>query len=248
MSASALLELQAVSKRYRDGARGEVVAVDAVSLSVASGELVVLRGASGAGKSTVLGMAAGLILPTAGEVRLGGEAFSRLRESFRAAIRRERLGVVIQGLALVPRMSALENVLLANVPGGDVGRASLARATELLARFGIEALAHAPIETLSGGERQRVALARALLRTPDLLLLDEPTAHLDATHVGTLGAVLASQLERGGAALVSTHDPRLLEAVPGLASAGGWTSVGPASLETLTLRTAPALAHAHAGA
>jgi putative ABC transport system ATP-binding protein len=213
MATPATLELVRVTKRYRDGTRGEVVAVRDVSFAVAPGELVLLRGASGAGKSTVLGMAAGLVLPTAGEVRLGGESFSRMREAFRAAVRRERMGVVIQGLALVPRMSALENVLLADVPGGGVGRASIARATALLARFGIEPLARARVETLSGGERQRVALARALLRAPEILVLDEPTAHLDATHVATLAAVLREHVARGGAGLVATHDPRLVDAV-----------------------------------
>lgn len=208
------LELRSVSKRYRDGARGEVVAVRDVSLTVAPSELVILQGASGAGKSTVVGIAAGLILPTSGEVWLGDEVFSRLREAFRARIRRETLGVVIQGLALVPRMTALENVLLAQVPSGQMGRTVIAQALEVMDRFGIAHLAGAPVETLSGGERQRVALARALIHRPEVLLLDEPTAHLDSAQVNTLIAVLTEHIARGGSALVATHDPRLLENTP----------------------------------
>ena len=207
------LELSSVTKRYRDGARGEVFAVRDVSFAVAPGEIVVLRGASGAGKSTLIGLAAGIVLPTEGEVRFRDEVFSRLRESYRAKVRRESMGVVLQGLALVSRMTVLENVLLANVPDGAVDRDTIRAAQTVLERFGIAALAKSDIDTLSGGERQRVALARATLRNPSLLLLDEPTAHLDLTHVATLGAMLDEQRERGAMVLISTHDPRIDAAV-----------------------------------
>jgi putative ABC transport system ATP-binding protein len=209
------LALERVSKRYRDGVRGEVTAVREASLSIAPGEVLVLRGASGAGKSTLLGLAAGLVLPTAGEVRFRGEVFSRLRESYRARVRREAMGVVLQGLALVPRMTALENVLLAHVPDGSIDADHIAKARVMLERFGIAPLAGSNIDTLSGGERQRVALARAFLRQPSLVLLDEPTAHLDATHVATLAALVEEHRSRGAMILLATHDPRISDAVAG---------------------------------
>lgn len=207
------LAIERVTKRYRDGARGEVFAVRDVSLALRPGEAIVLRGASGAGKSTLLGLAAGIVLPTSGEVMFGGEAFSRLREAYRARVRRDAMGIVLQGLALVPRMTALENVLLAHVPDGAIDRASIAAGHAMLARFGIEGLARSNIDTLSGGERQRVALARAFLRAPRLLLLDEPTAHLDATHVRTLATMLAEHRASGAMVLLATHDPRIHDAI-----------------------------------
>jgi putative ABC transport system ATP-binding protein len=206
---AATLEFDGVSKRYRDGARGEIIAVDDVSFTVAEGEWVLLRGASGAGKSTLVGLASGIVLPTRGEVRFRSEPFSRLREWFRASLRRESMGVVLQGLALVPGMSVIENVLLADVPAGTVGRARIARAEIALERWRIAELARSNVDRLSGGERQRVALARAFVSEPTLVVLDEPTAHLDPTHVETLVSMLAGVLDRGGLALVATHDPRL---------------------------------------
>ena len=212
---AALLELREVTKRYRDGIRGEVIAVRDASLRVEQGTTVVLRGASGAGKSTLLGLCAGLVLPTSGDVLFRGEVFSRLRERFRARTRRDEMGVVLQALALVPRMSVIENVLLAGVPTGAVGAKDIARAMAGLERFGIAELANARIETLSGGEKQRVALTRALLGTPALLLLDEPTAHVDAAQVATLIAALREHAARGGASVVATHDERVAEGVGG---------------------------------
>lgn len=206
------LELAKVTKRYRDGARGEVFAVRDVSLRVEPGEVVVLRGPSGAGKSTVIGLAAGIVLPTAGEVSFRGETFSRLREAYRARVRRESMGVVLQGLALVSRMTVLENVLLASVPDGAVDRATLDAAEAMLERFGITGLSGSVVDTLSGGERQRVALARAFLRGPSLVLLDEPTAHLDAAHVTTLATLLDEARARCAMVLLATHDPRIDDA------------------------------------
>jgi len=202
------LEFVGVSRRFRDGARGEVWAVRELGFRAVAGELVVLRGPSGSGKSTVLGLAAGLLLPTEGEVRVDGEVFSRTRENVRAEIRREKMGVVLQGLALISRMSVLENVLLGHVPDGTVNAAAVVRARALLERFGVGAMARATVETLSGGERQRVALARALVREAAIVLLDEPTAHLDDAAVDVVREVLRERLSRGALAVVATHDPR----------------------------------------
>ncbi len=204
------LDLLAVTRRFRDGTRGSVLAVDSLTLSVHRGEVVALTGPSGAGKSTTVALAAGVLLPTAGEVRFDGGAFSRLREGHRAVLRRHRLGVVLQALALIPGMTALENLLVGLLPEAMPTGAQRALAEGSLASLGIGSLARARVETLSGGERQRVALARALAFAPDLLLLDEPTAHLDEARVLTLAGLLRVHAARGGGALVATHDPRLL--------------------------------------
>lgn len=204
------LEFRDVSRSFDDGARSTVLALRNTSFTLARGQCLRVLGPSGAGKSTLLSLACGLLLPTTGEVLLDGEPFSRWRESFRAEARRRRMSVVVQGLSLVSSMTVLENVLLAAIPDGLSSRASRDRAHAWLERLGIADLALANVERLSGGERQRVALARALnAPTAELIVLDEPSAHLDASRTETVVAALRERLEAGASALVATHDPRL---------------------------------------
>lgn len=196
-----------VVKRIWDGREKRTV-VDDVSFDLARGELAVLRGPSGSGKTTLLAIVGAMLSPSSGEVHLDGEATSRLRDAHRASIRRRKVGFVFQDLQLIEGLTALENVLLPRVPDG-VRPADEARATGLFERFGIGPLAHTDVRRLSGGERQRVALARALIGDPSLLVLDEPTAHLDDAHAKSIVALLASLANDGRALLVATHDPRL---------------------------------------
>jgi putative ABC transport system ATP-binding protein len=201
-----------VVKRIRDGRERRTV-LDGVSFDLARGELVVVRGPSGSGKTTLLAIVGAMLSPTSGEVHLDGEPTSRLRESHRAEVRRRKVGYVFQDLQLVDGLTARENVLLPRVPDG-LRREDEARATKLLERFGLGAVADGKAKTLSGGERQRVALARALLNDPPLLVLDEPTAHLDDANAKAIADELAQLVSDGRAILVATHDPRLVRAEP----------------------------------
>jgi putative ABC transport system ATP-binding protein len=204
------LEFRDVSRSFEDGARATVLALRPTSFTLARGECLRVLGPSGAGKSTLLALSCGLLLPTSGEVLLDGEPFSRWRESFRAAARRRRLSVVVQGLSLVTGMTALENVLLPMVPDGLATRAARERAESWLARLGVSDVALSKVELLSGGERQRVALARALASThAELIVLDEPSAHLDAARTAALVEALRERLDAGASLLIATHDPRL---------------------------------------
>lgn len=210
MSVPPAVSVRGVVKRVRDG-RDRRTVIDDVSFDLARGELAVLRGPSGSGKTTLLALVGAMLSPTSGEVLLDGEPTSRLRDAHRAQARRRKVGFVFQDLQLVHGMSARENVLLPRVPDG-VTRADEARAEALLAKLGVAAVAHARAGALSGGERQRVALARALLCDPPLLLLDEPTAHLDDAHVRAIAeelAALASDPIHPRALLVATHDARI---------------------------------------
>ncbi len=209
MSESALA-VNDVHKRYRDGSR-TIEAVAGVTLDVARGALVVLRGPSGSGKTTLLGILGAMIAPTKGKVSVLGKDITHLRDRHRTALRRERIGFVFQELSLIERMSVRENVLLPLVPLGGARAEHTRRAEELLARFGLKERIESRPERLSGGEKQRAAIARALILGPPILLLDEPTAHLDsATAAGVVD--LLSELSGEGTTIVAaTHDPRLFE-------------------------------------
>jgi putative ABC transport system ATP-binding protein len=205
----AVLRAVSLRKRVRDGETRRDVLVD-LSLDVARGEIVLLAGPSGSGKTTLLALLGGMLLPTSGEVFLEGVALSRLREPQRAKLRRQKVGYLFQDLALLPGLSVLDNVLLPRVPDGIDGAdeiAALARLEEL----GLADRARARVDGLSGGERQRVALARALITNPAVLLLDEPTAHLDGERSAGLIDRLFVLAESGRAIVIATHDPRLLD-------------------------------------
>lgn len=206
-SGTAAVKVEHVVKRVRDGANRRTV-LDDVSFEVLRGELVVLRGPSGSGKTTLLAIVGAMLSPTSGEVQLDGEPTSRLREAHRAEVRRRKVGFVFQDLQLVDGLTALGNVLLPRVPDG-VTAADERRARSLLEQRGLGALAQQKARSLSGGERQRVALCRALLNDPTLLVLDEPTAHLDDAHAHAIADELVALASDGRALLVATHDARI---------------------------------------
>jgi len=205
LSASDVLavRVQNVVKRVRDGATRRTV-LDDVSFDVKRGELVIVRGPSGSGKTTLLAIVGAMLSPTSGE----GEPTSRLREAHRAEIRRRKVGFVFQDLQLLDGLTALRNVLLPRVPDG-VTKADETRARALLEQRGLGKLADSKAKGLSGGERQRVALCRALLNDPSLLVLDEPTAHLDDANAVAIAEELAALAREGRALLVATHDARI---------------------------------------
>ena len=176
-----------------------------VSLSVESGQCLALAGPSGAGKTTVLRICAGLVRPDAGRVACGGDVWLDTARGIDVAPERRRCGYLFQEFALFPHLSALDNVAfpLRELPRSDRRE----RAQALLARFGVEKLADSRPLTLSGGERQRVALARALARRPRVLLLDEPLSALDARTRARAARELSQVLrEVEVPTLLVTHD------------------------------------------
>jgi molybdate transport system ATP-binding protein len=176
-----------------------------VALEAPAGRCLALAGPSGAGKTSVLRIAAGLLRPRAGRVRCGDEAWLDTEKGLDVPPERRRCGYVFQEYALFPHLRAWQNVAygLRGLPRAQRRR----RAVELLDRFGVAHLADARPRTLSGGERQRVAVARALAPRPRALLLDEPLSALDARTRASAGRELAAVLRSAGVpALVVTHD------------------------------------------
>lgn len=210
MNEAPALSAKDVSKRVSDGkTRREVLR--GVTLDLYRGELLLIRGPSGSGKTTLLGVLGGMLLPTSGEVWLGGEPISRLRDHQRAEVRRAKVGYLFQDFGLIEGMNVMDNVLLPLVPPGQVDARATARAEGILERLGIGSLSRASVTALSSGERQRVALARAWVMRPCVLLLDEPTAHLDSERSRNLMVDLELLRNEGAAVLMTSHDPRIYD-------------------------------------
>ncbi|MDP2920522.1 MAG: ABC transporter ATP-binding protein [Dehalococcoidia bacterium] len=201
-----IITARGVSRTFSFG--GQVIrAVRDVDLDVLQGQLVMVTGRSGSGKTTLLNLLAGLDRPTKGSVRFRGREISRFPERELVALRRKEIGFVFQSFALLPLLSAYENVELplriANWSRGEQRK----RALECLGMVGLERRAsHRPYE-LSGGERQRVAIARALAHRPCLILADEPTGELDATTGLSIFNLLKEIIAKENiSVIVTTHD------------------------------------------
>lgn len=201
-----MLEFRQVYRAYATP-QGPLEVLAGVDLTLAPGESLALMGESGSGKSTLLHLAAGLDLPDAGDVRLGGRMISSLSEPERARLRREAVGLVFQQFHLVPSLSVHDNLRLqARLAGVEDPDWS----AELIRRLGLSGLERRYPEQLSGGQQQRLAIGRALAPRPALLLADEPTGNLDETTAGEVLALLLELVrEAGSALLMVTHSAQV---------------------------------------
>jgi len=190
---------EALDRRF-----GEVLALDAVDLTIAAGEWVAVTGPSGSGKTTLLNLLSGLDRPTAGSLRVGGEEVGRLPARQLARYRQRQVGLIFQQFHLMPYLTAVENVMLAQYVHSLTDRGEAERALDAVGLT--DRLHHLPAE-LSGGEQQRVCIARALINQPPLILADEPTGNLDADNEARVLDLLG-ELHRGGHTVVLvTHSP-----------------------------------------
>jgi putative ABC transport system ATP-binding protein len=209
------LTVSGLSLSYPSGgsARQTVLAID--SFALPRGGALGISGPSGAGKTSLLHALCGISRPDAGSIVWDGREISGQAEANRDQWRRRHVGLVFQDVHLVPELSGLENVLLPlrfdqwRLPRGAAGKAG-----SLLAAMGIPDQSR-PARLLSRGEQQRVALARALVREPDILIADEPTASLDALSAATVARMLIeAAAERNATLIVASHDPDLLARLP----------------------------------
>jgi ABC-type lipoprotein export system ATPase subunit len=203
-----LIRLEDIRKTYHLGEL-DVPVLKGISLTIDRGELAALMGASGSGKSTLMNVLGCLDRPTSGRYRLDGEDMEQRSTDQRALVRNRKIGFVFQTFHLLPRTSALENVLMPLAyTAEDVNeREGRGRARALLERLGLgDRLDHEPSQ-LSGGQQQRVAIARALINHPSLLLADEPTGALDSrTSEEILRLFQQLNREEGITILLVTHD------------------------------------------
>lgn len=202
-----VLSFHHVSKVYNSSGGGRRVVLRDVSIDVAAGRKVALAGRSGSGKSTFLHLAAGIDLPTEGEISLLGRDLAGLSERERTLRRRDAVGLIFQFFYLLPHLNVHDNVALPELIAGGRPRDFEGRVRELLERVGLADRAEDNVQKLSGGEMQRVAICRALLRRPRLILADEPTGNLDdATARAVMDLLLRLVSEEGSTLICVTHD------------------------------------------
>jgi putative ABC transport system ATP-binding protein len=201
-----VLSVRNLTKTYR--AAGEnVVVLRGVNLDVACGERVALTGESGSGKSTLLHLIAGLDSADGGEIRFNDAGMTELSDAGRAAVRRDRLGLVFQQFNLIPSLNVADNLAF---QARIAGRHDAAWQAELIERLGLTSLLTRYPEQLSGGQQQRVAIGRALATRPLLLLADEPTGNLDEDTADDVLALARDLVTRTGCGfLMVTHSARL---------------------------------------
>jgi putative ABC transport system ATP-binding protein len=204
-----ILEARSLCKHYSAGSGGFVQALEAVSLCIPAGGLVVTTGPSGSGKSTLLALLGALERPTGGQVLFHEEDLSRCSDVELARVRR-RMGFVFQDFGLIPNLPVWENITYPLIPRGLSYRQRLRIARALLQRFGLEDRSGQPAGELSGGEQQRVALARAVAGEPEVLLADEPTSNLDPANRETVFGLVRELHDAGTTVVIASHDPDLL--------------------------------------
>lgn len=201
-----------VSRAYSVGSQ-HVLALREITLHIPQGAFVGLMGRSGSGKTTLLNLIGGLDQPSSGEIRLFGQPLHGMNQEKLTLLRRMQIGFIFQSFALMPILSAWENVELPlRIAGVRSARERRQRAQEALALVGLERWAtHRPAE-MSGGQQQRIAIARALVTRPQLLLADEPTGELDSATGHAIHTLLRGIVRTEGVTLVmATHDQTIHE-------------------------------------
>jgi putative ABC transport system ATP-binding protein len=197
-----MIRLKDVTKEYSG-----IVALKDVNLHISAGEVVVLKGVSGSGKSTILSLIAGLSKPSSGSVLVDTKEISKMPDHFCARFRRKNIGIIFQRYNLIPQMSVAENILLPLYPQNLDASFLQERLEKLLEVFHIADKKDILVKNLSGGQQQRVAIARAKINSPKIILADEPTANLDKKLSLEFIEILRNLKSQQRTIIVATHDP-----------------------------------------
>lgn len=205
----AVLECQQLNKTFKDAGK-PVIVFNNLDLVIAQGESVAIIGRSGAGKSTLLQLLGGLDKPSSGKILVNGHNFARMNEKQKARLRNQQLGFIYQFHHLLPEFTALENVCIPLVMGGEAIKDAEVKASAILEKTGLAERLQHKVAQLSGGERQRVAIARSLVTKPACVLADEPTGNLDSqTADNVFNMMLELNRDMGTSIVIVTHDEQL---------------------------------------
>jgi putative ABC transport system ATP-binding protein len=203
----ALIEVEKVSKVYNPGKADELTALSAASLSIDRGEVAVLTGPSGSGKTSLLSLIGCMARATEGKIFVDGKDVVKLPERFLTDIRRQKFGFIFQQFHLIRELTVLDNVLLPLFPLDISAQKMNERALPILQGLKIDNKKNLKVKKLSGGEQQRVAIARALINRPQIIIADEPTAHLDRKLAQEFIETLTQLNREGKTIIIATHDP-----------------------------------------
>lgn len=206
-----IIKIENVSKCFNRGQPNEIWPVRDVSLEVSKAEVVVLKGPSGSGKTTLLSLVGCMSRPTSGSIFVNGKNIAKLPERFLTEIRRKTFGFIFQQFNLIPGISVKENIMLPLYPTELKYNKIKQRAEALLEKLDLMKRKNFPVQGLSGGEQQRVAIARALINDPEIILADEPTAHLDTRLSKDLIEIIQLLNREGKTIIIATHDPLVYE-------------------------------------
>ena len=204
-------KVENVTRTFKVG-KIETQALRGVNLSIASGEFTALVGPSGSGKTTLLQLIGCLDQPSSGQVWINGKEVTRLNRNQRADLRRGTIGFIFQFFALIPTLTAYENIEMPLLLMGQNGTQRRQRVDELLAAVELTDRGHHRPDQLSGGQQQRVAIARALAPRPVFVLADEPTANLDTNNGHQVMEIMTRLNQETGVTFIfATHDPRVIQ-------------------------------------
>ena len=206
-----MIELQNIRKVFNEGRPNEYIALHDLSLTIAAHQVTALTGPSGSGKTTLLSLLGCMARPTAGRIVLEGREITSLPERFLTDIRRKTFGFIFQQFNLVSGISVIENVMLPAYTMGEPFATLKQQALGLLELFNLAHKAAAKVEWLSGGEAQRTAIARALINRPEVIIADEPTAHLDTSLSREFMDIMRDFKSRRKTILIASHDPLVHE-------------------------------------
>jgi len=202
-----MIELKNIKKIYELGKNNIVTALDNINLNITEGELVILKGVSGSGKSSILSLIAALSKPSSGEVLVDTERVSKLPDNFASDFRRDKIGFIFQKYNLIGTMSVKENIILPLVPMNLDEEEIENKLQRVLNMFHIGHKKDQLVRNLSGGEQQRVAIARASINNPKIILADEPTANLDEKLSLHFIDIIKELKSEGKSIIIATHDP-----------------------------------------
>lgn len=215
---SGLIDLSDVEKRYHPGnnnggkeEKDAFTALSNINMALPLNTITVIKGPSGSGKTTLLSLIGCMARPTSGRIRFGGKEVTSLPERFLAGIRQAHFGFIFQNLNLIHDLNVLENTILPTIPTNQNPKRVKARAMEILESVKMVSKAHQKVRYLSGGEQQRVAIARALINEPQVIIADEPTAHLNTRLALEFLDIMAGLHAEGKTILIASHDPLLYD-------------------------------------